>query len=339
MKHNSLFLDAAYCKKTARAPIWFMRQAGRYMEEYRKLRQKFGILEIATTPELATEVCLQPILAFHFDASIIFADIILPLIPLGVKVTIADGVGPVVDEPITRLEQVNKFDTVEWQRDFAFLEKTIKMVRKELGETPLIGFSGAPFTLAGYLIEGGPSRAFLKTKSLMYREPKVWDTLMKKLTSAVITYLQGQIESGVQAVQLFDSWVGVLSPRDYETYVLPYSQEIFSALGNKRVPRIHFGTNTFGMLQEFSRVDCEVIGVDWRSPLGASRNSIGKKAIQGNLDPALLLAPFEIIKKRVDGIFNEIGSKPGFIFNLGHGILPETPRDTVQRLVEYVQSK
>src|SRR6266545_175318 len=294
---NDRFLKACRREPTDCVPVWFMRQAGRYMEDYRKIRAKHSILDVCKTPELAAQVTLQPIDRFSLDAAIIFADILLPLEPMGLRVTFEEGEGPV----------------------------------------PLIGFAGAPFTLASYAIEGGASRNYVETKGLMYREPAIWHRLMDKLARVVTAYLQSQIKAGAQAVQLFDSWVGCLSPDDYREYVQPHVRLIFDGLKNEPVPLIHFGTGTATLLELMREAGGTVIGVDWRVPLDEARRRLGSGvAIQGNLDPVVLFAPIPEIERRVESILRQAGSEPGFIFNLGHGILPTTPVEHVQAAVDLV---
>jgi uroporphyrinogen decarboxylase len=333
-----------------------MRQAGRCLPEYRKLKEKYDILTLCRTPELASEVSLMPIRRFGVDAAILFADIMLPLIAMGVDLDIVEKIGPVIKHPIRTADDIAKMRDIDAPRDLDYLGQTIKLVLGKLAaehfaNVPLIGFSGAPFTLASYLIEGKPSRDFIKTKKMMHEQPAVWHELMKKLTKNIIIYLQFQAASGVQALQIFDSWVGCLSKEEYVQYVLPYSREIFSALAfssatnasQRKIPRIHFATNTAAFLAEFASVDCEVVGVDWRISLGEARKIIGPgKAIQGNLDPAILLSDIGTIKNKVDALLEEFGPsnvRKGFIFNLGHGVLPETPYEHLIELTTYIHEK
>ena len=334
------FLAACYCKPTKHTPVWYMRQAGRCFPEYRTLKETYDILTLCRTPELAAQVTMMPIKRFKVDAAILFADIMLPLMGMGVDLQIIEAVGPVIANPIKNLADIKKLRLLEPETDLVYLQQTIPHLLKDLaGKTPLIGFSGSPFTLASYLIEGKPSRDFLKTKQLMYSQPEAWATLMQVLTESVIRYLDFQIKTGVQAIQLFDSWVGALSKDDFITYVLPYSRQIFAAFNAAQIPRIHFATNTTAFLEEFSSVECEVVGVDWRLPLNEAWQRIGPKAIQGNLDPAILLADFALITKTVDAIFASLPQREGFIFNLGHGVLPDTDVETLVRLTEYVHAK
>jgi uroporphyrinogen decarboxylase len=333
----SPFLDAAQGQTTARIPVWFMRQAGRSLPGYRELRKKYDLLTLTQTPELAAQVSLEPIERLGVDAAILFADIMLLPIALGIPVRIVDNVGPIVDQPVQTIEDLKRFRPFE-RGQISFLEQTIRLLRKEL-QVPLIGFSGAPFTLASYLIEGQPSRTWTKTKRCMYEAPDLWRQLMELLSDGVVGYLGTQIDAGAQAVQLFDSWVGCLSPADYRAHVLPHMQKIFSALKAKGVPRIHFATNTAGFLGDFADVDCEVIGVDWRIELPAAKRLIGGKALQGNLDPAVMLADWNTIRSRVDDMLSGIDPHQDYIFNFGHGVLPETDDKMLRKLVEYVHGK
>lgn len=337
---NTTLLDAANGKNVSHIPVWYMRQAGRYLPQYRKLKGDKNILAVVQTPELAAQIALQPVDILGVDAAILYADIMIPLLGIGVDLQIVESIGPVINKPIANLADVKKLRELEPHQDIPYLIQTIKILRRELEQkVPLIGFSAAPFTLASYLIEGKPSRDFLKTKSFMYTNPQAWYLLLQKLSDMIIVYLQSQISVGVQVVQLFDSWVGCLSQEDYETFVLPYSQQIFTALQTTNIPRIHFGTNTAGMLKAFSSVDCDVVGVDWRMPIDEAWEIVGlEKAMQGNLDPAMLLGDFSLVKKRVDEILASLPKKEGYIFNLGHGVLPGTPVDNVLRLTEYIHN-
>jgi uroporphyrinogen decarboxylase len=330
------FLKACRRQPTAYTPIWLMRQAGRYMKEYRSLRKKYSFLEMCKNPELAAQVSLLPIERFKLDAAIIFSDILIPLEPMGVEFKFAKGEGPVFHHPVREMKDIEKLRIVEPEEEVPFLMKAIRIVRKELeGKLPLIGFSGAPFTLASYIIEGGHSKNYILTKGLMYQNRPAWDNLMKKISKVVIRYLNAQIHAGVQAVQLFDTWVGCLSPGDYGEYVLPYSQRVIKGV-DRSVPLIHFATSS-SLLEGMKRAGGDVIGVDWRVDLGEAWARLGYNvAIQGNLDPAILLGPSDLIKKEVKRILNSAGGRPGHIFNLGHGILPNAPADHVTLLVEAV---
>jgi uroporphyrinogen decarboxylase len=331
------FLHAARGERVEQTPVWFMRQAGRSLPGYRKLRETYDVLTLTQTPELAAQVSLEPIERLGVDAAILFADIMLLPIAMGIEVKIIESVGPVIDHPILTPDDIKRLLPFTSEK-IAYLQETIRILRTKL-DVPLIGFSGAPFTLASYLIEGKPSRTWLYTKRFMLEHPEAWHTLMKILSDATVEYLKTQIKAGAQAIQLFDSWVGCLSPAEYQTYVLPHMQRIFSSLKNEGVPRLHFGTHTAGILKDFSNVDCEVVGVDWRITLRDAKLQLGNKSLQGNLDPALLLAPWETITATVDAMLEEIDPKQGYIFNLGHGVLPETNDAVLKKLVDYVHSK
>jgi uroporphyrinogen decarboxylase len=340
---NDRFLKACRSEPTDKIPVWFMRQAGRSLPGYRELRKKYDMLTLARTPELAAQVSLEPIDRLGVDAAILFADIMLLPLAMGVDLKIVDSVGPVITKPITNAGDIAALQPLDI-KNIDYLQETIRILRGGNNTTPalnvpLIGFSGAPFTLASYLIEGKPSRTWTTTKRFMNEQPDAWRNLMEILSDAIILYLGAQIDAGAQAVQLFDSWVGCLAPSDYREFVLPYVQKIFSALGEKNVPRIHFGTDTSGILADFANVDCEVIGLDWRIDLARGKAIVGKKAVQGNLDPVALLGDERSLYKKVDEMIASLPSRDGFIFNLGHGILPETDDQKVKRLVEYIHAK
>jgi uroporphyrinogen decarboxylase len=338
---NDALIKAAFGRKTPFTPVWYMRQAGRYLPEYRKLKGDKNILEIVKTPELAAKISLSPKDILGVDAAILYADIMVPLLGIGVDLEIVENIGPVIHKPVKSLKDIKNLKELNPEEDIPYLLDTIQILKKLLkNKVPLIGFSAAPFTLASYLIEGKPTRDFLKTKSLMYQNKKGWEILMEKLTSLIITYLKAQKDAGVEVVQLFDSWVGCLSESDYREYVLPYSRRIFSKLHDGRIPLIHFGTNIASFLEAFASVECDVIGLDWRISVKNGWKRVGlEKSVQGNLDPALMLADFSVIKKKVDVIFAELPKREGHIFNLGHGVLPNTPVENLIRLTEYVHSK
>lgn len=337
MEMNGRFLRACRREPVDVTPVWFMRQAGRYMAEYRAIREKYSLLEICYQPELAAEVTLQPVRALGVDAAILFADILLPVIPLGLGLEFAKGEGPVIGKPVRTLGDLAALKPVEAETDLGYVMEAIRILRQELKETPLIGFCGAPFTVASYIIEGGSSREFLNTKTMMYSAPEVWRALMDKLSTVLADYLVAQIRAGAQAVQIFDSWVGALSPQDYENFVLPYSQRVLDAARAENVPVIHFGTNTTTLLPLMKRAGGDVIGLDWRVPLDDGWARLGHDvAVQGNLDPALLFAPQPEIKKRVQDILRRAQGRPGHIFNLGHGILQHTPVENVKAVVDMV---
>lgn len=339
---NNTFIDACLGKKTSYTPVWIMRQAGRYLPEYRKLKGERNILDIVKTPELAAQIALQPVDILHVDAAILYADIMIPLLGIDIDLEIVEDLGPVIKHPLHNLAEVQKIRQLSPEEDIPYVLKAIQIVRHELtNKVPLIGFSAAPFTLASYLIEGKPTRNFIKTKTFMYTQRKAWDLLMNKLTNIIIIYLQSQIDAGIQAVQLFDSWVGSLSEQDYNDFVLPYTKQIFKTLknSNRQIPLIHFGTNTAGLLSSFACVQCDVVGIDWRISLDKAWKIIGyDKAIQGNLDPVMLFSDFSLIKQRIDQVFVSLPKKYGYIFNLGHGVLPGTPIDTIHKLIELTHS-
>ncbi len=331
------FLRACRREPTSYTPIWLMRQAGRYLKEYRALRRRYSFLEMCRNPEIAAEVTLLPIKKFNLDAAIVFSDILIPLEPMGIELEFTKGEGPIIPHPIREMNQIERLRTIEPEEDIPFLLKTIRIVRHELeGKVPLIGFSGAPFTLASYIIEGGHSKSYLITKGMMYRNPSAWSSLMEKLSEVLISHLNAQIRSGVQALQIFDSWVGCLSPRDYEDYVLPFSKKVIAGL-DKGVPLIHFATCCSTLLERMKEAGGDIIGVDWRIDLQEAWKRIGYDVgIQGNLDPAVLLGPIDLIRKEVKRILNQAKGRPGHIFNLGHGILPKTPVDHVEALIDIV---
>lgn len=339
---QTVFIQACRQEKTPYTPVWFMRQAGRSFPEYRKLKETYDILTIVKTPELAAKVALMPVDTLAVDAGILFADIMTLLLAMGVELEIVEGVGPVIHSPFTKERDIDNLNAIDAENNLPYIQQTIYLIQAELkGKVPLIGFSGAPFTLASYLIEGKPSREFIKTKSFMYTNPNAWQQLMKKLTDATISYLSYQIDSGVQVIQLFDSWAGCLSAHDYIVYVFPHSKRIFETLkkSHPAIPIIHFGTNTSAFLDDFASVDCDVIGIDWRMPIDKAWRIIGNKAIQGNLDPVVLLSDFDTVKQKTDEIFATVPKREGYIFNLGHGVLPDTSIDMLKRLVEYIHAQ
>ncbi len=335
---SSLLMRAARREPVEHTPVWFMRQAGRVLPEYRAVRKDFTLMEIARRPELCAEVTLQPVRRFGVDAAILFADIMHPLAGVGVDLEIVDAVGPVIRTPVRSSAEVSALRPLVTETDLPFVLDTIRILKKELGgKIPLIGFSGAPFTLASYLIEGQASRDFLRTKTMMHSAPELWNDLMDCLTEIVIAYLKAQHVAGADVLQLFDSWVGCLSPKDYASHVEPYCRRIFAALDGSGTPLIHFGVNTGTLLPLMKDDGASVIGVDWRIPLDDAWDIIGHdKAIQGNLDPAILLSSPEAIEREVRDVLRRADGRPGHIFNLGHGLLPETPVDAVQRVVDVV---
>ena len=312
-----------------------MRQAGRSLPEYRALRERHGMLEMCRTPELATEVTLQPVRRLGVDAAILFSDIVVPLQAVGIDLDVKPNVGPVIEHPIRSLSDVDALRAIEPEEDVPYVLDAVRMLVEEL-DVPLIGFGGAPFTLASYLVEGGPSKSHARTKAMMLGEPQVWAALMDRLVDIVLPYLRAQVGAGASAIQLFDSWAGQLSPDDYRDHVFPWVERIFHGLADLDVPRIHFGVGTGELLPQMRAVGADVVGVDWRVPLDAARERVGEDAVlQGNLDPAACLAPFAAVAGKADEVLVRGGGR-GHIFNLGHGVLPETDPDTLKRLVDHV---
>jgi len=311
-----------------------MRQAGRSLPEYRKLREGHDVLTMCRTPELAAEVTMQPVRRLGVDAAILFSDIVVPLTGLGVGVDIEPKVGPVIAEPVRAVSDIDRLVAFEPEADVPFVLETIRLLKNEL-QVPLIGFAGAPFTLASYLVEGGPSKDHRIAKSFMYSEPEAWQKLMDRLAEATLAYLRAQIEAGVDAIQLFDSWAGHLSPIDYERFVLPASETILRGLEGT-VPRIHFGVGTAQLLELMAGAGTDVMGIDWRVPLDTARGRLGERVVlQGNLDPVVCLAPFDVVEDNARAVLARLGGT-GHIFNLGHGVLPETDPDNLKRLVDLV---
>ena len=317
-------------------PVWFMRQAGRSLPEYHRVREGVPMLESCTRPELVTEITLQPLRRYDVDAAILFSDIVVPLRAIGIDVDIKPGVGPVIERPVRTRGDVERLRPLE-PADVPFLSEAVKSLVGELGGTPLIGFAGAPFTLASYLIEGGPSKNHDKTRALMYGNPELWHALMSRLADIAIAFLTLQVEAGASAVQLFDSWVGVVGPEDYRHAILPHTRRIFSALAASGVPRIHFGVGTGELLGLLGEAGADVVGVDWRIPLDeAARRVGGGKVLQGNLDPAVLLAGWEVVEPRARAILARARTLGGHVFNLGHGVPPEADPDILARLADLV---
>lgn len=335
------FLRACRRQPVDCTPIWLMRQAGRYLSEYRQFRERYPMLEMIKSPELAVEITLQPLRRFDLDAAIIFSDILPPLESMGVEIQFVKGDGPVILRPIRSLRDVELLRVPEVEEIAPYTQEAIRLASRELaGKLPLLGFAGAPFTLAGYLVEGRSSRDYALAKRLMYHEPKVWHALMDKLSRLVGNYLQAQVGAGAQALQLFDSWVGVLGPADYQQFVLPYSRRVIEAARSAGVPVIHFTTGTAGMLELIREAGGDVIGVDWRIDLETARSRLGEEvAVQGNLDPVALFAPLPQLRQQAAEVLRQAFGLPGHIFNLGHGVLPETPVEHVRELVEFVHSQ
>ncbi len=343
MKETTRFLKACRREPVDATPIWLMRQAGRYMEDYREIRAKHSMLEVINSPELAAQITMQPVQAFDLDAAIIFADILHVLIGMGLHLEFVKGKGPVIANPIRTISDVDALKLPPPEMNVAGTLGAIKLTRDMLpANIPLIGFSGAPFTLASYAIEGGGSKNYVFAKSFMYRYSDSWHKLMQKLTSIVSAYMIAQVKSGAQALQLFDSWAGQLSPADYERYVLQYNVEIVERVkAEVEVPVIYFGTSMNGMLPLVKRIPADVFGVDFRIPIDEAWDILGptRVAVQGNLDPIALFAPWEVLQRQVDDVLERASGRPGHIFNLGHGIVPATPVDNVRRLCEYIHEK
>lgn len=332
---DARFLRAVRGLPVDATPIWFMRQAGRALPEYRKIRERATLLEITRDPALCAEVTLQPVRRLGVDAAILFADITTPLAGMGVAFDIREGVGPVIEHPVRTAADVDGLRAFEPEASVAPLLEAISLVRRA-SPVPLIGFAGAPFTLACYLVEGGPSRDFLHTKRLMHAEPGTWARLMDALVDATIAYLRAQVAAGAEAVQVFDSWVGGLSPLDYERRVWPAMRRLFEGIGELGVPSIHFGVGTAGILGLQASAGGDVIGLDWRIALSDGRELVGDRAVQGNLDPTLLLGPWAGTEEAARWVLAQNDRRPGHVFNLGHGVLPATDPDHLARLVDLV---
>jgi uroporphyrinogen decarboxylase len=332
-----LLVRALRREPTERTPVWFMRQAGRSLPEYRALRERHGFFELAGTPELCAEVTLQPVRRHGVDAAVMFADIMSPVLGMGVDVQLVEGVGPVVERPIASAADVERLRVGEPEEWAAPILEAVRLVRGELEpERAVIGFCGGPFTVAGYLVEGRSSREFARTKALMYREPAVWHALMERLTEQFARYVAAKAAAGADAIQLFDSWVGVLSVADYSEFVAPYSARVLGAAG---APTIHFGTGaSTPLLRELARAGGDAIGLDWRTPLEEGWRVVGEeRAVQGNLEPAVLLAPWERVEAAALDVLRRADGRPGHVFNLGHGVLPQTAPGTLTRLAELVR--
>ena len=340
---RSAFLLAARGEPGPHTPVWFMRQAGRSLPEYRAIREGTTMLESCMRPDLVVEITLQPVRRYGVDAAIFYSDIVTPLKAVGVDLEIKPGVGPVIASPVRSLDDLAGIRPVE-PSDVSFLTESVQELASQLGGTPLIGFAGAPFTVASYLVEGGPSKDYARTKSLMHSDPKLWHALADRLADVAIAYLAVQIESGASAIQLFDSWAGSLSPRDYAEFVQPHSAKVFAALEQYGVPKLHFGVNTGELLGLMSEAGADVVGVDWRVPLDEAvrritANGGHAKPVQGNLDPALLTAGWDVIEPEIDRILAEGKAAPGHIFNLGHGVPPTTDPEVLHQIVKAVQEK
>ncbi|GAA3440667.1 uroporphyrinogen decarboxylase [Planomonospora venezuelensis] len=333
---DSPFLRACRRQPVSRTPVWFMRQAGRSLPEYRAVRGGVPMLTACATPDLIVEITMQPVRRYGVDAAIFFSDIVVPLKAIGIDLDIKPGVGPVVAAPIRDAAALGALRPIE-PGDVAYVTEAIGALTGELGPTPLIGFAGAPFTLASYLIEGGPSKNHDHTKAMMYGEPHLWHALMDRLTEITLGFLRVQVAAGASAVQLFDSWVGAVAPEDYREFVLPYTSRIFAGMAEAGVPRIHFGVGTGELLGLLGEAGADVVGVDWRVPLDEAARRVGPgKALQGNLDPAILLAPWEVVERRAADILSRGAGAEGHVFNLGHGVLPGTDPDQLARLTDFV---
>lgn len=338
MKAREVFLNALNKKEVPYTPIWLMRQAGRYLPEYRAIREKYSFLEMCRIPEVAAEVTLQPLRRYALDAAILFSDILIPLPPMGIDVEFIESKGPVITNPVQSEKDVEGLHVVNAKDELNFVGDAVRMIKDELkDERALIGFAGAPFTLASYAIEGGHSKDYIKVKTLMWNEPEVFEKLLEKISDTVIDYLKLQIDAGVDAVQLFDSWVGALTPYDFKKFVIPYVNRIFDGIKEKGVPMIYFGTMTSGFFEMYREIRAHAFGVDWRIDIGKAWEMIGEdKAVQGNLDPIILYAERDAIEQHAAKILDTVGARSGHVFNLGHGLTPKTPVESVGYLVDFV---
>lgn len=337
MTYNDSFIKACRKQEIDTVPVWYMRQAGRYDPDYRKIKERYSLLEICKQPELAAEVTLLPVRKLGVDAAILYSDIMNPVASLGIDFDIVKDIGPVIHNPIRSVQDVQNLRPIDVNKDLSHIIETIQILDREL-TIPLITFAGAPFTIASYLIEGRPSRNYLRTKQLMYTEPEVWHQLMNKLGDMVITYLKAHIAAGAKAVQLFDSWVGALSPKDFQIYVLPVITRILHELSDYAQPKIYFpGVSSGELLPLLSGIEADVIGLDWRVSIAEGRKRVGERyAVQGNLDPLILTAPMSVIKSYAKEILDQGLENPGFIFNLGHGLFPEASLEKLKDLTDYV---
>ncbi|WP_198508246.1 uroporphyrinogen decarboxylase [Bacillus alkalisoli] len=333
---NETFLKACRGEKTDYVPVWYMRQAGRSQPEYREIKQKYGLFEITHQPELCAYVTRLPVEQYNVDAAILYKDIMTPLPAIGVDVEIKSGIGPVIDNPIRTVQDVEKLGEITPEEDIPYVLDTIKLLTQEQLNVPLIGFAGAPFTLASYMIEGGPSRNYHKTKSFMYTEPKAWFALMDKLADMTIVYLKAQIKAGAKAIQIFDSWVGTLNVEDYKFYIKPVMSRIFSSLREEGVPMIMHGVGASHLANEWHDLPIDVVGLDWRLSIKEARERGITKAVQGNMDPSYLLSSWEVIEQHAKSIIDQGTQQPGYVFNLGHGVFPEVNPDTLKRLTQFI---
>ena len=322
-----------------RVPVWFMRQAGRSLPEYRSIRGSGSILDAIADPELSAEITMQPVRRYDVDAAILYSDIVVPVAAIGFGVDVAPGIGPVVERPFTRAADLERLRPLDPEADTPYVLETVRILAREL-PVPLIGFAGAPFTVASYLIEGQPSRTYTRTKALMYGDTNLWHKLMERLSDLAIVSLRSQIENGAVALQIFDSWAGTLSAPDYEKYVLPHSQRVFAEVADLNVPRIHFGVGTGELLGLMAKAGADVVGVDWRVPLDVARTRVPANiALQGNLDPALAFAPWDVVAEATRDVLRRNAGNPAHIFNLGHGVMPETDPTVLERVVELVHNE
>jgi uroporphyrinogen decarboxylase len=334
---ESALVRAALRQPVEHTPVWFMRQAGRSLPEYLAVREGVGMLESCMNPELVTEITLQPVRRYGVDAAIFFSDIVLPLKAVGVDLDIVAGVGPVVAEPVRTLADVEAIPDLTPDQ-VPYITEAVRSLVGELGGTPLIGFAGAPFTVASYLVEGGPSKEHARTKAMMFGAPDVWDALLRKIAGIAAAYLRVQVEAGASAVQLFDSWAGALTPDDYRAQVMPHSARVLAEAGELGVPRIHFGVGTANLLTLMGEAGADVVGVDWRTPLATAIPLVGERSVQGNLDPTLVFAPPEVMTARAAEVIEAGRAARGHVFNLGHGVIPSTDPDQLKRLTEFVQA-
>ncbi|RIW35349.1 uroporphyrinogen decarboxylase [Bacillus salacetis] len=335
-KMNDTFLKAARGEKTDYTPVWYMRQAGRSQPEYRELKKKYSLFEITHQPEICAYVTRLPVEQYDVDAAILYKDIMSPLPSIGVDVDIKSGIGPVIENPIQSLADVEKLGEIDPESDVPYVLDTIKLLTQEQLSVPLIGFAGAPFTLASYMIEGGPSKNYNKTKAFMYAEPKAWFTLMDKLADMTISYGRAQIKAGASAFQIFDSWVGALNVQDYRTFIKPVMEKIFAELKKENVPLIMFGVGASHLSMEWHDLPIDVVGLDWRLPIPEARSNGITKTVMGNLDPAILLAPWDVIEEKAKAIIDQGIGNPGHIFNLGHGVFPSVKPETLKKLTSFV---
>ena len=333
------FLAAVRREDVDRTPVWFMRQAGRCLAAYRELRERYDILTITRTPELCAQVTLMPVEELGVDAAVLYADIMLPLFGMGVPFSIDPGVGPIIHAPVRDEAAIRALRIVDAEEATPDLFEAIRLIRRQLdGRTAVLGFAGAPFTVASYLIEGRPTKDFARSKALMYGQPRLWHELMETLTEVTIRYLRAQVTAGVQAVQLFDSWIGALGAAEYREYALPYVTRIFAGVAGS-VPTIHFGTGTSHLLEAMAGAGCDAVSVDWRLRLDEAWRRIGDRSIQGNLDPTVCLAPWPVVARETSRVLDEAAGRPGHIFNLGHGVLADTPSETLRGVVELVHAR